>query len=372
MKEICKKDCCTGCYACCNSCPQNSIEMKMDDFGFYFPVIDEKKCIDCNLCKKVCPNVISQSLKYPMKALAAISKNEYDYQTATSGGIATTLAKKVLSEDGVVYGAIMGENLEVYHQRITSIDELEKLKGSKYVQSLIKDTFFLVQKDLFQGNQVLFIGTPCQCSGLRSFLHKDYQQLYICDIVCHGVPSIKMLKEHVQHVVGKKEVNKIVFRDKQGFYLTIYDHENCEYRERSFSDLFYLGFLKGLFYRESCYICKYATEKRIGDLTLGDFWGFNYKKGPFPAATNYGLSLILVNTEQGKSLISECEDYLIFMQRDIEEAIAGNRQLNTPSFKNKKHDKFMRLYQKYGFEKAANKTLFIEKVKHWLLAKIGY
>ena len=372
MKEICKKDDCTGCYACFNSCPKSSIEMKEDEYGFYFPVIDETRCINCNLCKMVCPNVTSQSLRYPRKALAAISKNVYDYQTATSGGVATTLAKRILSENGVVYGAVMDENLSVYHERITSIDKVEKLKGSKYVQSLIKNTFLSVKKDLSKERKVLFIGTPCQCAGLRSFLHKDYKQLYVCDIVCHGVPSIKMLNDHVQAVVGKREVDKISFRDKDGYCLSIFNHGKCEYRKKGFYDLFCIGFLKGLYCREACYACKYAAKKRIGDLTLGDFWGFDYRKERFPVETQYGLSLILVNTEQGEVLLSECKDDLILMQRDIDEAIKGNHQLNAPSLKHKNHDKFMKLYQKYGFEEAADKTLFVEKFKHWLLVKMGY
>ncbi|WP_456081318.1 Coenzyme F420 hydrogenase/dehydrogenase, beta subunit C-terminal domain [Mediterraneibacter sp.] len=372
MKEICKKDDCTGCWACFNSCPQSSIEMKMDEYGFYFPIIDETRCINCNLCKKICPSITLQPLRYPKKALAAISKNAYDYRTATSGGIATSLTKKILSENGVVYGAVMGENLEVYHERITLLDETEKLKGSKYVQSLIKDCFLSVKKDLFNGKRVLFIGTPCQCAGLRSFLRRDYKFLYVCDIICHGVPSIKMLNDHVRDVVGEREVNKITFRDKEGYCLSIFNCGKCEYKRKGFLDLFCLGFLKGLFFRESCYACKYATGKRIGDLTLGDFWGFDYKKERFPVEIRHGLSLILVNTEQGEALLSECADDLILMQRDIGEAIDGNHQLNAPSSKHKNHDKFMKLYSKYGFKKAADKTLFVEKIKHWLLVKLGY
>ena len=372
MKQICEKWKCTGCEACINSCPHKCIRLVENEYGWGYPVIDETKCIKCNRCVKICPSVNLPMLNLPQRVFAAIAKNTYDYKTTTSGGVATVFAKKIISEKGTVYGAVMNKDLNVFHCSITNFDDVELLKGSKYVQSSIGKSYQLIKKDLKQGKPVLFIGTPCQCAGLRNYLgDTQSERLYICDIICHGVPNSKMLKDHLKYVLENQKIDKVTFRDTEGFYLSAFYDEKCIYRKRNYFDLFYLGFLKGLFYRESCYFCQYATSKRIGDVTLGDFWGFNTQKGEFPKKHDNGLSVVLINTEKGHRLFSSCRESLSFIERDYEEAVAGNKQLRHPAVRHKNWKIFQKQYLISGFEIAADRALWKEKIKYYILAKVG-
>ena len=371
MKEICIKESCTGCHACYNVCPKSCIEMVEDKYGFVYPSINGSKCLDCNLCKFVCPSNHEKNNTKPTKAYAAICKNNYDYNTATSGGIATTFAKKVISNDGVVYGAAFEEDVKLTHIRATDIYSIEKIKGSKYVQSAIGNSYSHVKNDLNKNKTVLFIGTPCQVDGLKCYLNKEYQKLITCDIICHGVPSCKMLKEYFHENNITIENMNVSFRDKDGYYITIKNNGKIEYRKSSYIDIFYLGFIKALFFRESCYYCKYANENRVSDITLGDFWGFDAKKGDFPVSTSNGLSVILVNTEKGEEFLKSSASELVLLERDVQEAINGNKQLRFPSKIHRNYNKFRSLYGSKGFTKAVKKSLRRERIIYGILDKVG-
>lgn len=161
----------------------------------------------------------------------------------------------------------------------------------------------------------------------------------------------------------------VIFRDgnKSIFCLTVNKGDEMLYCKPFYDDWYFLGFLKGLFYRNSCYSCKYAQEKRVGDFTIGDFWGYDSNRQPFPVNAMQGLSVILVNTEKGNAFLMECESRLIIQKRALQEAVGGNSQLRFPSKKHKKYQKFCTLYKKYGFEKAAKKVLWIYKVGYPVL-----
>lgn len=371
MNKICEDRMCVGCSACFNVCPTKSILMKEDAQGFLYPTIDSNTCIDCGLCRKVCLAFGENHKCVPEKVYAAINKNEGDYITSTSGGIATLFSKKIISSGGVVYGAAVCDNMEVKHIRVDRIEDVERLKGSKYVQSVMGDSYFQVRTDLKKEKIVLFIGTPCQIMGLRKFLGKSYDNLYLCDIVCHGVPSGKMLRDHIVAVTDGKRAERISFRDSEGFYLKVYNNVEEIYHKKNFYDVYYIGFLKGLFYRECCYNCDFAESKRVGDVTLGDFWGFNSEKKAFPIKATKGLSLILINTENGKKLLELCDNELIKQERSLEEAVNGNKQLRKPSEKHKKYDSFKKIYKKKGFEKAAKYLLWKERIAYAVLDKLG-
>lgn len=371
MTEVCDKKFCTGCSACFNICPKSAIFMVEDDLGFIYPEIDSTICVDCGLCSQICPANNKLKFSTPQNVYAAINKNEYDYHTATSGGIATLLARDFIEKGGSVYGAAFSEqSFNFKHIRAENDADIEKIKGSKYVQSDILDVFSQIKQDLDNDLYVLFVGTPCQVAGIKNYLKKDYSKLLVCDLVCHGTPSQKMLKEHLENYVNLQDVKKISFRDKQGYYLTAYEIEDIIYRKRNFNDVFYLGFLKSLFCRESCYSCKYAQPKRFSDITLGDFWGFDAQKGEFSAPTSNGLSLILINTEKGNSYFEGIKNDLIYLERTLEEAVAGNRQLRHASVKHKNYEKFKKYYSILSFEKAAKKCLKIERIIYGLLDKI--
>lgn len=172
---ICKKENCTGCFACYNICPKHAIEMYEDELGFIYPKIKEEECINCGLCNKICPAINKLKRIYPIACYAGRVKDKQKLIESTSGGIATAISEKIIKNGGIVYGAAFVENCSVEHIRITEMEQLQLLKGSKYVHSYIKDSYSLVKEDLLKEKEVLFIGTPCQVAGLKKYLNKDYE-----------------------------------------------------------------------------------------------------------------------------------------------------------------------------------------------------
>ena len=202
MLKLQDKSNCCGCYACYNICPKHCITMKADDEGFWYPNINKADCINCNLCEKVCPIInkiecTDNCTDNKRTAYAMINKNEQIRMKSSSGGIFTLVAEYIINNKGSVYGAVIDDNLDVKHIRIDKIQDIVLLRGSKYVQSQIGKTLNQVKKDLDNGEKVLFTGTPCQIQGLRTFLRKDYVNLILMDIVCHGVPSPLIWQKYI-------------------------------------------------------------------------------------------------------------------------------------------------------------------------------
>lgn len=354
MIEICNKKDCTGCFSCFNTCPKNAIEMREDNVGNVYPVINQEKCINCGLCKKKCPQINSVSFNEPITAYAMYNNDYHIRDKSTSGGAATTFYLKVLNEDGVVYGANNIENGKFSFIRITKASDLYKVKGSKYVHCYIEDKYSMAKKDLEKGLKVLFIGTPCQIAGLRAFLGKEYDNLLTVDLVCHGVPSQKMLIEEIKMHANYDKVSKITFREND-FNLRIYENSKCVFSENRTTNYYYSRFMSMMFFRENCYSCKYAQRKRISDITIGDFWCLNTENEKF-RDKDKGISLVIPNTKRGVNFVESCIENMVYEERTIEEAIEGNEQLKHPSTKNKLYNKFMRLYQDKGYEIACKKT----------------
>lgn len=185
--QIIEKEKCCGCSACFNTCPKNAIKMVKDKDDFEYPKIDKNKCINCGLCRKVCPVLQNNTIENNICAYAVYNKNEKERLSSSSGGIFVLLAKVILKENGIIYGACLDDDLQVKHIKVDKISDLPKLMGSKYVQSDINNSFRSVKEDLEKNKKVLFTGTPCQVEGLKSYLRKDYKNLYTQDIICHGV-----------------------------------------------------------------------------------------------------------------------------------------------------------------------------------------
>ncbi|MGM9534773.1 MAG: Coenzyme F420 hydrogenase/dehydrogenase, beta subunit C-terminal domain [Intestinibacter sp.] len=366
--NICDKSKCTACYTCYNICPKNCISFENDEYGIKFPVIDDTKCIECNLCVKTCPANNESNFNKPKNAYATWSLDNEDRKTSTSGGLASVLYNEVISKNGVVYGVCMDENFNLNFERATHKNDLYKFKGSKYVQASVNDKFKLVKDDLENNKNVLFIGTPCQIDGLKFYLKKEYSNLYTVDLICHGTPPIGYLKEYIEKIINEKNINpsKILFREdnEYAFILCKDSTQNKLYYKSGFCDEYIQGFLNSLFYRECCYSCKYATNQRVSDMTIGDFWGLGLKE-PFNHPYTGAISLALVNTSKGQELLYKCKDKLFMEERSVEEAIEGNAQLNYPSNRHKNYDAFREKYKQYGFVKAANQCLTEE-------LRIGY
>lgn len=363
---VCAKEKCTGCFACYNICPKKAIKMEEDEFGFVYPKIDKELCINCDLCKKVCPSLNPIDKKNPKTAYAMWNNDNEIRENSTSGAAATTLYTHILEQGGVVYGADNINDKAFKFIRIDNISELHKLKGSKYVHCYIDDIYSKVKNDLKEEKKVLFIGTPCQVQGLKKYLQKDYSNLITIDLICHGVPSQKFLKEEIESLIGNKEINKVTFRDKSGFNFRLIKDDKIVYETLVSNSSYYMAFMKGTIYRENCYTCPYATKERVSDITIGDFWGIDNQK--FSKEINKGISLILPMTEKGFNLINEIKDCIYLEERTLDEAINGNSQLRHPTSKNKKNEIFKKIYLKKGYNKAirvaVRKQMVLSKIKN--------
>ena len=364
---ICEKSLCTGCFACYNICPQNAIDMKEDNLGYIYPVINQEKCTNCGLCKKICPSINKQDFIYPKKCYASCSNNEKIRKESTSGGVATVFSTYIINHGGIVYGACFENDGSVKHIRVDNLTDLNRLKGSKYVHSYINNTFKFVKQDLLSKKIVLFIGTPCQIAGLKKFLIKDYEQLYLVDLICHGVPSQRFLRDEMKEELGNCEIDNISFRSIDGFYFQAIKDGRVLYKKIKELSPYFDGFMNALFYRENCYTCLYARPERISDITIGDFWGLKNDSKLYNNKDK-GVSVCLPITDKGIELIKNCEKELLLEERDINEAVNGNSQLRMPSVKNNnEYNNFKKYYVKYGFYKAYKKatvyTRFKRKIK---------
>ena len=299
-----KKNCC-GCSACVNVCPRDCISMERDGEGFFYPRVDEGKCVSCGLCEQVCPVLHSPGLpEGAQEAYAAFSSPE-DRKGSSSGGVFAGFARQVLERGGLVFGAAMGENQEyAEHVGVASLAELPKLQGSKYLQSRMGDCFRQAKKALDAGKAVLFTGTPCQIEGLKNFLGRDYENLLTADVICHGVPSEKLWQNYLefqQRRYGSKVTN-VRFRDKRqgwkSFSMVLTFENGKQYAKKLYFDLFLQLFLQDLCLRPSCYACPSRKLHRVSDITLGDFWGCDRVCPEMDDDT--GLSLVLIHSEKGQ------------------------------------------------------------------------
>lgn len=364
MERICEWSKCTACGACVNTCPKDAVFMHDSGvLGFSHPYIDKKKCIDCRLCERICPVNHPVALRQPVHAFAAIARNKYNLMKSASGGGAFALGATIIENGGVVYGAVMTNYKDIKHLRLTTIEELGFMRGSKYVQSDINYTYRLVKEDLLADRLVLFTATPCQCAGLRAFLRKDYPKLHIADLVCHGVPSQKLLRdsvEHTLHIYGEVQEDDICvsFREKDAVDIRTSDfnprygiflNKNSVPIARGKDTLFprneYItAFMAGLIFRDSCYSCPYSCSRRVSDITLADYWGLRQCSIP----QKYGVSLLMPSTERGLKLIMEAKKHLIIEERNVNEAVCGNGQLNRPSVPDRNRERFIALYGEKG------------------------
>lgn len=325
---------CCGCSACVNICSKHSLTMQPDHEGFLYPVKDTTSCIDCGLCEKVCPfsdDYIFETTTNPQVFAA------YDKQHRTgssSGGIFYTLAQYAINEKkGWVFGATFKDNFQLYHEGVNHLENLNKFRGSKYVQSNMGNTYRRIQELLREGTFVLFVGTPCQVAGLKGFLRKDYDNLLLADLVCHGVPSQWLFDEHIKYLEQqhKAKLTSYKFRKEDGWSVSeIMDFENpkkhINFPSFQLSPYLY-SFIKAMTYRESCYKCKFAKIPRQGDITLADYWGV---KTFFPDIdTTKGVSLVLTNTKKGETVFHTISKECIVRKSNINDAVTYNGNLIT-------------------------------------------
>ena len=354
---------CTGCGACYNKCPVGAITMQEDAEGFSIPVLDQGLCIHCGLCAEHCHILNKEYIKQYVAAepeCYAVMASDEIRKKSSSGGMFTILAEYVLAKDGVVCGAAYSDDYRsVHHIIVDNKEDLGLLRGSKYVQSDTGKTYAAVEAYIKSGRWVLYTGTPCQIAGLRSYLKKEYDNLLLVDIVCHGTPSPKAYRLYIDEKASGKQLVCSDFRDKAfwgwGTATSFFFDDGSVYRGDCYQDEYWRAFLGGLSTRKCCGTCEFASFNRIGDFTIGDFWGVaelnkNCDDGG-------GTSLLFANSPRAKSLVpamkSSCRMFSAMdPEKTRELAKKRNGQLIKCKSEHEAHSRFFELLNSKSFTTA--------------------
>ena len=363
MREVCEKERCTGCGACVAICAHKAVTMSEGRLGARYSTIDAECCVDCGLCRNVCPVTSPVELSSMGMAYAVYAKSKDERASAASGGAASVLSRSMIASGGVVYGCAIDEDLVPRHVRVDAFEGLDRLKGSKYVQSDTADVFKKVKTDLQNGIEVLFVGTPCQVAALKNFISLIpalESRLYTIDLCCHGTPSQNMLNDHLDYLGVKSMATKLSFREKTGkkirYRLSLSDASGSVlYDKETVKDHYMTGFLSGMFLRENCFSCSYAVSQRCSDVTLADFWSIGESENP-EMKVSKGLSTVLVNTEKGRRLFERAADAITYEERPLSEALK-NGQFRRPAEKPDEYDIFAECYDERGYVESCRKFL---------------
>lgn len=336
MPKLVEIDKCCGCAACANKCSKGAITMQPNEEGFLHPLIDTLLCVECGLCEKACPGLSPANVSdnTPQAYIVQHKDDDVRYQS-TSGGAFTAISQEIIKRGGVVFGAIMTEELKVKHNCVTNVEDLAKFRNSKYVQSEIGDCYKRAKKILTEGRMVCFSGTPCQINGLYKYLGRDYENLIAVDVVCKSVPSPMIFEKYVTFKKKQEgQISDVVFRDKKrGFlYCTMAHYGSHEarqnasdqYRRGSESDEWLRLFQSGKISRRSCASCQYQSLERVGDITLGDIW----ETGNTNLDDNKGSTLVHVWTEKGKRFFESIQGNIRCVEYPIEKS-RGTKRVHT-------------------------------------------
>lgn len=359
MLKITNKSNCCGCHACFNVCPQKCITMDNDSEGFWYPEVDYNKCANCGLCEEVCPILHKETVNNEPQTYACYNKNEKVRMESSSGGIFTLIAEQIINATGVVFGAGFDKDFAVVHSCVETKEELGELRGSKYVQSKIGETYKQAKRFLQQGRQVLFTGTPCQISGLKAYLQCDYDNLFCIDIICHGVPSPKVWQKYVFYQENRAgaPARRITFRRKdegwKQYSVSFLFNNDTEYVQTLGRDLYMKAFLRNTCLRPSCYACNFKTLHRQSDITLADFWGIQNIAPQMD--DDKGTSLVFVNSIRGKKMFEEIKKQILYREVDIDKAVSYNPSAIKSVGQNMKREKFFEEVDELPFNKLVSK-----------------
>lgn len=379
-----KRNCC-GCGACVEICPSQAISMLEDKLGFKYPVVNQQICIGCKLCVQNCAFSRKKEYQKITAVYAATNKNEIHIENASSGGIFPAIAEEFLQDGGIVFGAELktnGRNISVEHTAINFPRDIERLQGSKYVQSdITTDAYKVMREYLEQGRRVLFSGTPCQVAQVKQQFRKYEDKLYCVDIICHGVPNQRMFNEYMQKLCGQEMIESVTFRDKQGGWglqgkvkirtdkserIIIFQPNNSSY---------YHYFLQGDIYRESCYSCPYAKEERVGDITIGDYWGIE-KFNPELMIENggvlnkkKGISCVLINNFRGEALLEMINTKIDIFPVSLDNVLKKNTQLSKPVKLPARRKRLLVSYRIWGYD-GIDCYYMVTKMLHGFLSEI--
>ncbi len=364
-------DNCCGCGACGLACPKQAITMKKNQHGFVYPIVDDKKCIDCGICINKCP-VHDEIENESIAAFYGWNNDEVVRMKSSSGGIFSALADYVLALNGVVYGAVFDPKTKTVEYKSTREVELDDIRRSKYTECYTNSVFSEIKRLLEGGIIVLFCGTPCHVAGLLTYLGKPFDKLITCDFVCGGAASPKFFREHLMKMEKKyrSHISSINFRDKKmGWKRMLFSvtFENRKVKSiLSYFDSYFNGFIEGIIKRENCFSCKFSAN-HYSDITIADYWGY------LNAGVSYdrrGISMIIANSKQGCNMIEKIRENVTLNNMDLD----GTRYTIQPRIFNQekfnRRNVFFQLAEKVGYECAANETYMKSPLKDLILSYI--
>lgn len=359
MIQICSEEKCTGCCACVDKCPFSAITTKLNSEGFIIPIIDQSLCTDCKSCLAVCPAINDDKFykTYDMNAFRCWSKNDADRIDSASGGLFTVLAKYIIENGGEVIGAAFNDKLELKHTNAKTFDELEPLRGSKYIGSNLEGMYKKTKELLEEDKLVLFSGTPCQNEGLLRFLDKEYENLYTCDFICHGVGSTGVFNDYVNHLskVFNAKPQSVSFRKKIYDYLRptfeVKFNSGNYFRKFNYATFFGYFFMNSTSNRLSCSDCKFASVQRVSDFTLADYGCEDINKLP-KLQMQKGISLVILNTKKAEKLFDIISDRIVYSKCSEEKVLSASnaQRLKEICYSSIWRDEFFKDYQNMNFD----------------------
>ena len=372
IKEITR---CTGCGACEANCPQNIIDIQLDEEGFYKPIVtNEEKCTECKLCLKSCPANIPKPREKVYGSYSVYSRDKNVIETCSSGGIAYEIARYMNSEGAMLCGCEYDlKQKKAIHKIATNMEEYETCKGSKYIQSDTTKVLKEIMIRLKKGENFVFFGTPCQVAAISQMAirNKVREKIVLVDFFCHGVPSYYLWENYLKFLKEKKnieELKKVNFRDKNKgwheFTVTTIDETGKKFSQSlSENNWFFQFFLSNVCLNNACYTCQYRAKTSYADLRIGDLWGEKYSKD------RKGISGVLSFSEKGEQIIKAISNRCFVQKEDIEVIIEEQMKKDTPipAFRKsiikslKKHQDFSKIYYRKVIPSKVIKKLKGEK-----------
>lgn len=376
MIHIEDKTKCCGCTACASICPKKCISMKPDEEGFLYPEVDGNLCVDCGLCEKVCPIIKpADVINDKTEAVAIQLQDDRELYESASGGFFTAISKYVIDNGGLVCGALYDKDINVKHCLVSSLEECNSFRGSKYVQSNLEDTFTRIKDALQQNCMVCFSGMPCQVSGLKKYLGCEYENLITIDLVCAGVPSPKLWRAYLdnQEKIHDSKVKYANFRNKTYGYqcstLKLEFENGRIYSKSGRIDPMMRFFVSGIAKRPSCYECGFKGVERCSDFTLFDAWHAKELTGK--KDNDKGYTSVIIHTNKAEKIFDKISDSLVSYPIDLHQAIKlDGVMINGQPKKHAQRDAFYTTLDKYGIDKCIQsyakvtiKDRVLEKVK---------
>ena len=364
MINITDKSQCTGCKACLSACSHKAISMQYDEYGQIYPKVSLEFCTDCGLCEKVCPLLHQERIPKDenlgsLDVKAIYNKDDEARGKSTSGGTFSLLADNIIKKGGVVCAARFDENYHIHHAFFDSIDEIDPFRGSKYAQSDLSDVFRQI-KNYLSSRPVLFVGTPCQVAGLKSYLIKDYANLYTCDFICMSISSGKMWDEYISDYQKRHQIKRIFFKDKRigwhkGDWRMLIEDEKGEHLCKGRENSYFYSYLHHYSARPSCFHCVFRQCRHVSDFTIADCWGIDSVCPEFD--DNKGCTSLILQSEKGENVFEAIKENAYFMDFGIENVRQYNKHIEHQAAKPEDYENFCEDYRLHGFMYATSKVM---------------